>query len=278
MRSHPPARCPWCSVFLLATALGCQALHSYRPVGVLVVDAETKQPIPAAQAHISYLGSPDSSAPYESCGKTGADGIARLRAAPYGGAGILLHAAAPGYQSETLELPFADVCKIEPAHWFESTDRRPADFLVELYTEPGFSVTLVVPAGYRGLIKAEIHVEEDSPCPPGQRCFRYLVGPSGGVKVVGPGVLRRVLPAGYRAEFDDGTPLGSDMDIMKVGFRWVKGEGQAQYFVVGTKPDYDRFCRQLLAEPAAGDGRSREPEKGGGRGGRRHRGNAGASP
>jgi hypothetical protein len=277
MRFRPPARCPWHAAFLVATALGCHSFHSYRPVGVLVVDAETRQPIAAADVLISYVLNRETTGPYESRGKTGPDGIARLRAAPEGEAGILMEAAAPGYQPETLQLAEADIRRLQPAHWFEATDRRPPDLQVELYAEPRFSVVLVVPVGYRGLVKADVQIQEDGVCPPGQRCFRYEVGPSGGVQVVGPGVLRRVVPAGYRAEFADGTKLGGDMDIMKVGFRWVKGEGHEQYFVVGTKMDYDRICRQLISEPAGGESQPREAGKGGGRGGRHRRGNAGAS-
>ena len=38
----------------LALAPGCQALHPYRPVPVLVRDAETKEPIAGAQVRVSY--------------------------------------------------------------------------------------------------------------------------------------------------------------------------------------------------------------------------------
>jgi hypothetical protein len=74
---------------LLAVAPGCQAFHSYRPVPVLVRDAESKQPIPGAHVRISYpLMEPAYAPPADSSGPTGADGVARLRAAPYGEAGI----------------------------------------------------------------------------------------------------------------------------------------------------------------------------------------------
>jgi hypothetical protein len=278
MRSGRPA-CGLLGLWVLVLiGPGCEALHSYRPVGVLVRDIETKQPILGASVRIAYPLTRPSLAPYDSCGKTGEDGVARLRAAPYGEYGIQVGVTAPGYMPESPEFTVAAVRHIEPAHWFEATEHRPADFVVDLYAEPRFSVELIVPAGYRGLIRATVEVQAEVPCAPGQRCFRYEVPPSGVVLVAGPAVLGRVLPAAYRACFADGTPLGEAISAVQVGFRWLKAEGNTQYFVVGTQSDYERFTRELLSRPVEGENSSREGGKTGGRGGRRRRGDPGTPP
>src|SRR5580704_490058 len=152
-------RRPACLILVLAFAPGCQVFHPYRPVPVLVRDAETKEPIPGAEVRITYPFTDPELAPWDSVGRSADDGIARLRAAPYG-TGILMEVTAPGRLSEHKDLSADAVGAIEPAGWFESTDRRPASQVIELYAEPRPTVELVVPAGYRGLVRAEIRVQD----------------------------------------------------------------------------------------------------------------------
>jgi hypothetical protein len=256
-------------VCLLAFMAGCQVLYRYRPVPVLVRDAETKKPIADAEVHLSYPLSRDSLAPFDSSERTGPDGIAHLRAAPYGDFGVRLDASAPGYMAEQQNISTEKIQKIEPAHFFETAERRPPECVVEMYAEPRFTVELIVPAGYRGLIKAEVQIQDDIPVPPGQRCFRYEVA-DGFVQVKGPGVLRRIPPPEYHARYADGTPLANEMTLLKVGFRWLRGEGKEHYFVVGTQPEYDMQRRYAPAEQVSTLRRAEGPSNGGH--GRRHRG------
>jgi hypothetical protein len=255
----------------LALAPGCQAFHSYCPVGVLVRDAETTQPIPAAQVGIYYPAAPAATAPCESWGPTGPDGIARLRAAPSGPLGVTVTASATGYMPEEMNTGVETVGAIKSAGWFEHTERRPPEMVLELYSEPRFGVELVVPVGYRGLVKAELRVLDNAPCRPGQRCWRAEVPAFGAVQVQGPPVLRRIQPPDFKARFADGTPLGGHMDVLTVGFRWLKREGDVQCFVVGTQPEYDGYMRRLVQEESSAGSRS-DGGKGQGRGGGRRRG------
>jgi hypothetical protein len=228
-----------CLVFLLALAGGCQVLYRYRPVPVLVRDAETKQPIANADVHLSYPLSRDSLAPFDSSERTGADGIAHLRAAPHGDFGVRVEASAADYLSDQINISTESIQRIEPVHFFEEAVRRKPEFVVEMYHEPRFTVELIVPPGYRGRIRAEIEPCDDSAVPPRQRCFRYEVV-DGFVRIKGPStVLRRVYPSDYRACYADGTPLTGEMTLQKVGFRWLRGQDREQYFVVGTQPEYD---------------------------------------
>src|ERR1700733_2519280 len=189
-RRFMQTRCLIYPVLLLALACGCQTLHRYRPVAVLARDAETKKPIPGAEVQLSYPLTQASLAPYNSRGTTPEDGIVRLRAAPYGDLGVRVEANAPGYMYEEKYLTVAEVQAIEPAHWFEDVDRRPAAVVLELYADPHPTVELVVPTDYRGRIKAQFHIEPDAPCPPGQRCFTFTVPPSGVVQMIGPPLLQ----------------------------------------------------------------------------------------
>jgi hypothetical protein len=271
MRDRRLARWLICPALLLATAPGCQALHRYRPVAVLARDAETQKPIPGAEVSISYPLTPPTRAPWDSCGTAGDDGIARLRAAPSGDAGILVRLTAPGYLSEEKNLSVEAVQAIEPAHLFEATDRRPVTFVLDLYPEPGPTVELVVPTGYRGLVKAEVRVQDDAPCPPGQRCFSCVVPASGVVQVTGPPLLRRVYGTDFRARTADGAPLSPRPTGSDVGLWWLKCEGSSQWFLVGTQGEYDSLRR---SGPAEGAAESRSPGgKGEGRGRRNRRGN-----
>jgi hypothetical protein len=259
--------------FFLAALLvlaGCQLMYRYRPAPVLVRDAETKKPLAGAKVHLFYPLSRDSLAPFDSSETTGEDGVARLRAAaPFGTLGINVEATATGYAPGQISLSSESIQKLEPTHLFETAERRKPEFVIEMYAEPRFAVELVVPAGYRGRIKLESQFEDGIPAPPGQRCYRYTVK-DGYVRIKGPGVLRRVYPSDYRASYSDGSPLTSEMSLTKVGFRWLRAEGEAQIFVVGTQSEYDMQRRaapdeRTVASPSPslstsprGGGRHRE--------------------
>ena len=262
-------RCPLYPILLLALAPGCQAFHQYRPVAVQVRDAETKKPIPGAVVHISYPLTRPSYAPYDSTGPTGGDGIARLRAAPYGDEGILIEAAAEGYLAENKHLSIEAVQAIAPAHFFEDVNRRAANDVLELYAGPSPTVELVVPTGYRGIVKAEMLIQADATCPPGQRTFSYEVPPSGVIQVVGPSLLGRVGPSDFRARYVDGTPLTSHVREAEIGYWCVKCEGNFLHFLVGTRSEYDALRPSQIMKDA--DAKRSTGGKGSGQG--RHRKN-----
>jgi hypothetical protein len=249
---------------LLLALFGCQALYRYRDVPVLARDAETKQPIAAAEVRIYYPLTPASRAPWCSSGETGQDGIARLRAAPCGDAGARVEVTAAGYLFEGHDLPDEFVQAGAAAD--------PGPFVVELYAAPRAAVELVLPAGYRGRLKAELVAREDAPCSPGQRCFRCDVPPSGVVQVVGPPLLRRVLPPDFRACYADGAPLSAEARDAQIGFWPLACEGGYQVFFVGTRADYESVRRDYRQEAGPSESRSPRGKGGGGGRGRRNRG------
>lgn len=248
MHKHRVAERLLCLVLLLGLHPGCQLFPSGRPLAVLVRDAETKKPIATAEVYLCQRLKPDEVAPCRSSAFTQANGIARLRAGPAGGYGLQVQAVAQGYLPEKVNVS-ADALQTNTAAGSsaKSKPRRP-DLVVEVYAEPTFRVELVVPPGYRGLVKAEIQLQDNLPIAPGQRCFQFPVSSTGEVQVRGPSLLQRIDAADYRARYANGPLLAPTLDAEKIGFRWLKGVGNRHYFVVGTLTDYEALHRQLVPE------------------------------
>jgi hypothetical protein len=244
MRNRRFAQRLLCLLFLICLAPGCQTFHGDQTLAVLVRDAETKQPITTAEVYLCQRLKPDEVAPCRSAAFTQTDGIARLHAEPGGEHGFQVQAVAQNYLAETIDVP-ADALK---KNLSQTAGPRPADVTVEIYAGPEFSVELVLPPGYRGLIKAEVRIQDNLPLPKGQRCFRFPVSATGDVLVQGPSLLRRVPAAAFRARYGDGPLLGTTMDAEKVGFRWLKGAGDQQVFLVGNQLDYEKLHRLVAPE------------------------------
>jgi uncharacterized membrane protein YgcG len=264
------ARCLVYLTFLLGSAPGCQALHVYRPVTVQVRDAETKKPIPGAEVRLSYPLADASFAPWQAVGMSGSDGIAQLRAAPYGEAGILLDVTIPSYMTEQKSFSTEAVAAIKPTGFLESAGQRPVSFVVEMYAEPFPEVELVVPDGFRGTVKVAINIQDDAPHTPGQRLFSYVVPPSGTLQVTGPTLLRRVYAPDFRARYANGTPINRQPLGDEVGFLSLKTEGGFDYFLIGTRAELEELRR---ADQRDQNGSNRSSGgKGGGKGGGRRGG------
>ena len=161
---------------LAPLASGCMSFHDCRSVGVLVRDAETQKPIPGAEVSLSYPLASSPFAPFGSSGHTGKDGVIHLKAVPDEDSGLRMETAARGYLAEDQRLDVGAIKKMAPAPWYEFTSARPADLVVELYSEPSFYVELVVPVGFRGLIKTSPEIDEKTSCPIGERLqvYRFL--------------------------------------------------------------------------------------------------------
>jgi hypothetical protein len=245
MRNRRLAQRLFCPFFLLCLAVGCQTFQVDQTLTVLVRDAETKQPIRTAEVYLCQRLKPEEVAPCRSAAFTEANGIAQLHTEPGGEHGFQVQAVAQGYLAETLDVP-AELAngQRQPA----DAGRSPADVTVEVYAGPDFSVELVLPAGYRGLVKAEIQIQDNLALAKGQRCFRFPVSASGNVLVKGPSLLDRVSARDFQARYGDGPLLGTTMDAEKVGFRWLKGAGRQHIFVVGTQVDYERLHHQIAPE------------------------------
>ncbi|HJZ59297.1 MAG TPA: carboxypeptidase-like regulatory domain-containing protein [Gemmataceae bacterium] len=238
-------------LWLLALPAGCA---NPRSVAVLVRDAETKLPVSGAEVRLSSAGSDQTAA-----GTTGPDGVARIAAKPPGETGVLAEVHAPGYLTGGKDVTGLFTHPHSPA--------EPA--VVEVFAGPRPGVELVLPAGYRGLVRAEVRVRDDAP--PGGREFSFVVPASGVVEVTGPAILEQPPGPEYRARYADGTTLSGAAPDEAVGFRWLWAEGRDEVFVVGTKADWAEARKALGHDPGPGS----RPDSGGaptggrGRGGRR---------
>jgi hypothetical protein len=225
---------------LLALAPGCQVFRSGQTVSVLAVDAETKKPISGADVRISYPLTPAYRAPAESSGKTGEDGSAIVQAAATE-EGLALEATAPGYLYEQKSLA-GDVVPAPKSFFpFRAPEPHIAPLVMELYAQPGPIIDLVLPLGYRGVVRVAVEPRDNVPCPPGLRRFRFEVPPSGEVQVIGPALLRRtpVIAASYA----NGVSLNPQAKDGEIGFLWVKSDGACEVYVVGTSIERDSLRR-----------------------------------
>lgn len=251
MRNRRLARRLLCLIPLFFLMPGCQVFQGEQPLAVLVRDAETKEPIPSAEVYLCQHLKGNEIAPCRSRSLTLENGIARLRTEAAGQFGLQVQAIAPGHLVDHVDLP-ADVVngRHRPVGGLDKQADRsyPADVIVEVYSEPNFSVELVLPPDYRGLVSAEIQIQDNLRPAPRQRCFRFEVPSTGQVLVRVPSLLRRVAPQEYRARCGNGPLLDTKMDAQKVGFRWIKGAGNHHYFVVGTQLDYEVLHRRLAPE------------------------------
>lgn len=237
-----------CSFLLFCLTPGCRTFLGDRNLTVLVRDAETKQPITTAEVYLCQRLRDDEVAPCRVKGLTQADGIARLHADAAGEHGLQVQTVAGDYLPEKVNLSADALKKKAAAASNDKSELGSVDAIVDVYHEPNFSVELILPPGYRGLVKTEIQIQDNLPLPKGERCFRYLVSATGDVVVKGPSMLQRVPVKEFRARYGDGPLLGKAMDAQKVGCRWVKGVGNRQFFVVGTQLDYEVLHRQISPE------------------------------
>jgi uncharacterized membrane protein YgcG len=259
---------------LIAFLPGCLSMSSRKPLGVVVRDAETGKPILAAEVRITDPMTQPAIKPYDTPEITNNQGIAQLGAEPNAKYPVVLEAFAKGYQSGVQKIAPSEIEAIESAHWFEQTSKRPPKYALDLYSGAPFSVEFHLPPNFKGLIKAEIALRPDMACPPGQRNFTFQVipaGTEGKAQVIGPAVLDRVPKAAYVARSPEGTIVENRMDATKVGFRWLKSEGNFEYYVVGTQKVYDvlrqQYCPDLEGVEKAAP-KSSKGSGGGGRGGR----------
>ena len=171
---------------------------------------------------------------------------------------MVVEAVSDGYLYETKSLPAEAARAIPQGRPLEMVDQRPPTVVLDMYTEPRPTVELVVPAGYRGLVKAEVHVREDAwdggpqahwwesaaakaRGPLRQRLFRYDVGPSGVVEVAGPPLLLH--DPDFRVRYADDTPVSWQATDSPLGFWQLRSEGACHYLVVGTSSDYETLRR-----------------------------------
>ena len=213
-------------LFLVAFS-GCQSLHPVAPVDVQVRDAETKAPIDGAQVRLWFSTAHSVS----TSGTTGPDGTARIPSPPVEDAPLQFEAMARGYL---------------PRQSGQAIERTPTGVVLEMYAEPRPMLELVVPTGFRGVVKATVRVQNDLKYEPHLRLFS-CPGPSTGVVVVAlPPVFLRGVTPDIRTRYADGTPLLREAKDFEIGCRWLKADPETEYvFAIGTQWEADTIRRDM---------------------------------
>ena len=196
---------------------------------------ETQAPIAGARVRIHPM---DGHLPGPDNGTTGDDGIVRVMANAHDERAIGVEATANGYLMAETFIPAQTVKAIAPSPLLTKDKTREVAFYVDLYAGPRPTVELVVPAGFRGIVKAEVAIAQDVPCPAGQRLFRFPVAADGSVRIAGPTLAERVDATDFHIRFADETPLSPKAHDTELGYWWLRHEENCNYFLVGDKADY----------------------------------------
>ena len=187
--------------------------------------------------------------------------------------------SAPNYLPEKRGLPGDALrgLKANESMWPFFNHPETVTVTMELYHGPIPEIHLLVPPGYRGQIKVDVHVREDVAYQPGLREFQGTVPADGMVQIEGPPILRHGCGPKFRAIYMDEahTEVPTELGPDEVGFRWVRTEGRTEIFVIGTKADYEKYRRAGdKGSSSNSDSNSGKSGKGGG-GGRRGGGGGG---
>jgi uncharacterized membrane protein YgcG len=260
--------------FLVISVTGCHTFEPSTPLTVQVRDAETQAPIPGATVRLWRFGS--HSEERDQSITTSADGTARPHLAPPDEGGVMVEVTASGYIAAQTTLPRDVTDALASAKTFQPYKGPPLAVTLDMFVGPRPVAELVLPVGFHGLVKAEIHPQADGPWPAGQRAFTYTVPANGVVRLDGPPVFGQSTGPEIVAKFADGTPIPKDATNAEVALRWIRRDGTTVYFAVGTSADADAARRTLggidadhsQSAPKDGQGGRRGGGGGGGRGGR----------
>ncbi|MBN9118770.1 MAG: hypothetical protein J0I06_06360 [Planctomycetes bacterium] len=252
-------------VFVLVVPVtGCHTFQPSTPLTVHVRDAETQAPVPGATVRLWRFG--PHAEERETGLTTGADGNATTRLAPPDEGGVMVEVTAPNHLTAQTTLPRDVVDALASAKAFHPYTGPPLVATVDVFSGPRPTVELVVPNGFRGLIKAEVRVQADRPWPAGQRTFSYTVPPDGVVRADGPAVFGLSAGPEIVAKFADGTPLATEAKPEDVAFRWLRRDGTTVFYAVGTLAEANaaRAAMGVGGDSAYSSGGSDKPKGGGG--------------
>jgi len=260
-----------------ASAAGCHTIQPSTPLTVHVRDAETQQPVSGATVRVIRFGKHSSDRDVVFTSE--ADGAAHTRLPQLDASGVMVEIDAPGYLSKQTTLPrdIADaLMEAKPFHPYKGPALAVS---VDVFAGPRPTVELVLPTGYRGLVKAEVRVRQDQQWSAGQRVFSYAVAPNsviqtGGIQRVvvqadGPSVFGQGVGPDIVAKYADGRQLPKEAKGEDIGFRWIRRDGNDVYFVIGTNTDVTMASRMLgVSDPSPNHDDAKKKQSAGGGGGR----------
>jgi uncharacterized membrane protein YgcG len=255
---------------LLPALMGCHLGHTVPTIPIVVLDAETKMPVPGAEVRL-WSPSDNRKTTTEPSGTTGPDGIARIQAEYPKEADILVEVVAQGYLQDDIDRILAGKVPGAPT----------GGGIVEIYKGPRPVLELVIPTDLRGDLKVELRTQDATPDQLGKRTFRYTA-PSGRfgstempvAHVVGPPILEGRRGPEFRGIYaSTDKPMPLEPKDNEIVLRWVRSEGSDHFFVIGTKIDQESARR--ASEKNIGPREMNNKSKGDGGGGGRRGGGGG---
>jgi hypothetical protein len=247
---------------------GCFWCHVYRPVDILVRDAETKQPIEQATVTLNYQTyMMDFFAPWPCSGTSSGDGKLSVLATPYGLDDISLTAQAEGYLfvsrsypfTREQKLPLEQVRTISPTKFLCPWTRGNPDVIVEMYAKPAPTVELIVPPGYRGPIKVDFEIDENNSVHRSNRLYTAVVLPAGLAKVKGDALLRQLSSVDFRVRFADQNYSTLLEKNSPIELHFVDCSENSILFALGTRADKEKVAR-LVNKILPSGSMQRDPE------------------
>jgi hypothetical protein len=227
---------------ILSALPGC-AVYTLRPVDVVVVDAESGKPVQGAEVGVDYLALFILNRPWPASGKTDSQGKTSLWVANFHDGSENWSASAPDY------LPFQS-----GGMGSDSRNRIPCDLVppggsaatgpavIHLYRKPAARIMVIVPDGYRGPLKIDLHpVPEFMAKEPGARQFTFSASSNGYVGIQATPILLH-LNRDIEARYANGDPIpqAGPSNPNVIALRYVTTEGNInmqELYVVGTADD-----------------------------------------
>ncbi len=244
-----------CVALSLLTHSGCVTVSKYskKPVDILVVDAETNQPIENAQVKISYyrgsllIGPRPLSInkPNDQTCMTDSSGECTIPIANFNGPSWTV--AADGFNKRSVGSLFSRHQRI-PLELIPPNENASYDAVIRLYRNPTPTYEISVPNGYQGplLIKETLFDENLDAIEDGKRHFVYRPNKNGYVEVQVIPLVNHVgglIDIDFR--FEDGSKIPSKKEGVSdeaVVLRYVGSD----IYVLGTKADYNAMHRKVF--------------------------------
>jgi len=229
---------------------GCVAIYTHDTVHTSVRDAETDVPIANATVQVISLRTYWCiNPPSDVTVQTDNNGAASPRVANWDNQEW--DVAADGYLPDQRCI-------------FDDHARQRIDF--RLVRGPKPHVTIIVPDGYRGLVKIDWHhVPTEPPEGIGTREFTYRMSPTGHVRINVTPVLNVVNDYEIEMAYENGKPIehfdwvsGPDDSVDRLGFILVASVNEHWVYIVGMKQEMNNLYARIYGPSGYSEGRIEE--------------------
>jgi hypothetical protein len=249
--------CPRWLVLLAVTGpcgpAGCGLSHEYRPMRVLVRDAETKEPVPGAEVEGWYFTMLDVFGPFRPEGVTDANGVTTLWVGP--DRGFTLRVDEPGYLMTDADKDHRYFLTL-PKKGGPNDDPRRIDHVIDLPPSPKPTFVVVVPKGYRGLLRVRFEPTEDASFTP-QRTYIVRADQDGRVVVRVPkSVYLTEHGREIAARERDGAKVPWDARCPRseeVALRHLGSTEDTELCLIGTGPEAEAIYKRILRQGPDGN-------------------------